>query len=386
MHRLNFLFVFLLASICAFCEDFPKSGEFNEAGFHVIPKGQIYDGDYFAIGSGVEISGTVTRDVYILGSQVIIDGDVEGDVLLAGGSVEVAGTVKGSVRAIGAQILIHGIVGKSVSVCGGNVHMTNTADIGHGVVIVGGNVDLSGNIGADATIAASNLRLAGNVKGNVKAFTGQFRVTSLAVVGGDIYYSSGTPIWVEPEASVGGNLQKHKSNVQMLVKQGWFDTILLSSKVAGFLMNLIYTFAMGWVIIKLFPHSIQNTLHFLETKPWRAILHGFVVAVVVPLMSVLLLMTILGVPFALTLIAANIVGFYTAKIYVILWGSRVLFRRMHIKASDMVAYSTGIILYFALLLIPYFGNALSIVSMLAGLGAIISVQLHRGKGKKLPAG
>jgi hypothetical protein len=368
MYRLVTIFLLLISFLYA---------EEDKSSFTVIPKGKSVSKDYFAVSSGIEISGTMMQDVYLAGSQVIIDGIIEGDVLVIAGTVEISGTVKGSVRAITGQLLISGSIGKSVSACCGNVNLTNSATIGGSVVIASGNVDLASSVGGGVSLAASNVRIAGRVLKDVVAYTGQLRVTSRAEVDGQLSYSSTEAIWLEPEARIVGGVHRTEGPFETLLHHRWIDVLLLSTRLAGLLMNFIYTFAMGYILLKFYGHTIDSTVLYLHHHPLRSFLHGVIVVIIVPLASLLLLMTILGVPFALTLIAVNIVGLYTAKIYVILYGSEKIFKWIGIRARHYTEFAVGTCIYFLLLLIPYVGITLSIVSMLAGLGAMVSIQMHK---------
>lgn len=347
-------------------------------GWSILHKNQLHPKDFFAVESGVEISGEVVQDAYILGSQVTIDGVIDGDLLVMGGSVEVAGEVKGSVRAIAGQLLISGTIGKNVSVLCGNIHLAGSSVIGGNLVAAGGNLDISGKVGGEVTVTGSNVRLSGFIGQATTAFAGKLHVTSRANLNGALTYTSGNPVYIEPQAIIKGPVYDKKTSLEEVLHHRWVDALLLSSRIAGFLMNFLYTFLIGIFLMKLFPHNVHDTVHFLQKKPWKALINGIVTALLVPLLSLLLLMTILGVPFALTLIAANIIGFYTAKIYVILWWSNTAFQWMHIRTHKLLAYGLGVILYFGVLLIPYVGNAVSILSMLMGLGGLIGVQIHRG--------
>jgi len=69
------------------------------SGHATLPASQVVDGDHFAFGKTVEISGTINGGLYVSGGQVVIDGRVNGDVLVAGGRVSLSGTVSQDVRA-----------------------------------------------------------------------------------------------------------------------------------------------------------------------------------------------------------------------------------------------------------------------------------------------
>jgi len=101
-----------------------------------------------------------------------------------------------------------------------------------------------------------------------------------------------------------------------------------------------------------------------------------VLLILLPLASLILLMTILGIPFAITLIALNIIGLYTAKIYTICFASNWVFGSF-LKRSHIPNFFCGLTLYFILTLIPVFGTLLAVTSMLFGLGAGILAQTRK---------
>ena len=92
-----------------------RAGQRGSDSRATVPAPQVVEGDYFAFGKVVEISGTINGDLYASGGQVVIDGRVNGDVLVAGGRVSISGTVSQDVRAAGGQITIAGSVGSARS-------------------------------------------------------------------------------------------------------------------------------------------------------------------------------------------------------------------------------------------------------------------------------
>jgi cytoskeletal protein CcmA (bactofilin family)/uncharacterized membrane protein len=343
----------------------------------ILPAGTVYNGDYFAFGSSVEISGTVNGDVYVFAEQVIIDGIVHGDVLGAGGSIDIAGKVLNNCRLIGGQVLISGEVGKNITAIAGNLQLLGSSSVGGNLVAIAGNLDLAAKVGLDATILASNLRVASQVKNDLLGYVGQMRLTSKAVIGGDLDYRTNTPILIDPGAVIRGTMTHHPSFVHELVKGTWIQGLLVGSKVLAILMNFIYTFVIGIILIKIFPKNLEAAIQSLNQHPFKSICYGIVLLILVPLAALVLLMTILGVPFALTLLAANIIGFYTAKVYSIFWASNWVFGKVGMKANRMPAFLSGMIVYFCLTAIPIFGTVLAFVFMLFGLGAGVLAQYKR---------
>jgi cytoskeletal protein CcmA (bactofilin family) len=342
-----------------------------------LPAHAVHNGDYFAVGDSIEISGTVNGDVYLLAEQVVVDGIVNGDVLAAGGSIDISGKVSHNARLLAGQVLIGGQINHNVTVISANMQLLSSGLIGGNLVATSGNVDLAGTIQSNVTMLASNARNSSVIQNDLNAYVGQMRITSKAHIGGNIDYRSNEEIWIESGAAIGGTVTHHPSFVSELVHGTWIQGFLVGSKVIAFLMNFLYSFVIGVILIKIFPKNLESTLHALQNHPWKSVGTGVVLLIVLPLASLILLMTILGVPFALTLIAANIIGLYTAKVYSIFWASNWFLGHIGMRANRLPSLSIGLVLYYCLTAIPVFGKLLAFAAMLFGLGAAVNAQAKK---------
>lgn len=369
----------ILVILCSFCMLYAEEAPTYESDKVVIlPAGTIYEGDYFVTGNSVEISGTVHGDVYALAEHLTIDGVVHGDVLACAGNIEILGTVKRSCRLVGGQIFVSGSIGNNLTAIGANVQLAGSSHIDDGGVFIAGNLDLGGMIQESATVIASNVRISSSIQKNLQAYIGRMRMTSKTVIGGNVDYHSHEVAQIDPLAKIKGDLMYHPFFVQSLVKGTWVQKVLMGSKLIGILMNFFYTFVIGLILIKIFPQNLSAALYVLKTHPFKAFLFGLMLLVLLPLACLLFLMTILGVPFALTLIAFNLITLYTAKIYSIIWGGNWIFHRLGWKSSRGPVLFSGLVIYFLLISIPVFGTLISFSAMVFGLGAGLLSQEKKG--------
>ena len=343
----------------------------------VLPAGTIHQGDFFGLSDSIEISGEVYGDVYLLANQIVIDGTVHGDVIAGGGSIDLSGIVSGNIRVIGGQVLVSGVIGNNITALAGNVQLLGSASVGNNVVITAGNGDLGAKIGGEATVIASNVRISSYIAQQIKAYVGHFRITSKAHIGGNVDYQSSTLAWIDQGAVIQGEVVHHPSLVHGLIQGTWIQHLLVGGKIVALLMNFIYTLVVGIILIKMFPKNLENALVVLQRSPWKACIWGLMLLFLLPLACLILLMTILGVPFALTLVAANIIGFYTAKIYCVFWISNGIFGRFKLRPNRLPVLTLGLILYFLLITIPFVGGMISFAAMLFGLGAGVLSQARR---------
>jgi hypothetical protein len=337
----------------------------------VLPAGQVIEGNYFAIGKTVEISGIVEGDVYVLGGQVIIDGKVTGDVLGAGGSLLITGEVGGSIRVLGGQIMLSGPVGRNVTLVAGNAQVMASSNIEGGLVAIVGNAEICSSIKQDVMAVASNLRFSSHVQRNVEAYVGHLRLTSKAIVEKNLEYTSSTAALIDPQSHVNGETKHHTMAMPKFMQGQWAQGILVGSKIAATLMNFIYSLVVGCVLIHIFPQTIQPALHALRKRPFKALVSGVMTLVILPIAFLLLLMTVLGAPFALTLLAVNIVSLYTAKIVAILSVANPLFEKIGLKPNRFAVLFLGLTIYFGLTAIPVIGSLITAAALLMGLGASV---------------
>ncbi len=367
----------LIATLFLFAQAWGEDTAIEPSNVVILLAGSVHNGDYFAMGDSVEISGTVNGDVYVAASQIIIDGVVNGDVLAVGGSVDISGTVSHNIRILAGQVTLSGRVGHNATLIGGNIQFVSSGQIKGNAVSVAGNVDLASSIGSDATMLASNLRISSTVGNNVHAFVGQMRLTSRAHIGGNLEYSSNQIAWIEPQAKVNGKITHHPSFIQEIFAGRLMQAFMIGSRVATVLMNFLYTLFIGWILIRLYPKNLEMAIAAMTHRPWKAFVYGILLLVLLPLASLVLLMTILGTPFALTLLALNVISFYTAKVFSILWASNILFKRIGLKPNKLPTFCIGLVLYFLIAAIPFFGTIFAFACMVFGLGGAALSRTHK---------
>ncbi|NGX39902.1 MAG: hypothetical protein KR126chlam1_01239 [Chlamydiae bacterium] len=358
----------ILSILFSFCSllAFAQNGDYV-----ILPEEVVHEGDYFTAGGTVEISGLVKGDVYAFGAQIVVDGEVEGDVIACGGSISISGVVRGSCRLFGGQMEINGVVGKSVTAMGASLQVAPKSHIGNNLVFTGGLLDLSGTVGQNAMINASKARVGGRVLGNLKGSFGHLRLGSKAFIGGDVDYKSAKEAGVASGAEIRGKIVYKPSAMNGIFKGRWKEGLLIGTHFMGLIMNFLFSFVIGWVFLRFLTKRLNGALRILNENPWRAFWVGLLTVILVPIVALVLLITIVGFPFALALSAIGVLGFYSAKIFPILWLGNAIFPKMGLKKNSLMLYFVGLVLFFALVQIPVVGWIISIAFTLLGVGALL---------------
>lgn len=345
-----------------------------------VPEGEVIETDYFAAGERVEISGTVKGDAYIIAGEVLVDGTVSGDLLAAGGTVRLPGTIAQDVRVAGGEVIVSGRIGRNATLAGGTVELTNTATVQGGLVAAGGNVSVAGPVGGDAMIAAGNLTVSSGIGGKMDAAVGEMRLTSRAVIAGDLSYWSDKEASIDELARVAGTETWNPTPEK--IRPGKYAGAALVLK----LLSLVSTLIVGLLLIGFFPHFSGTTVSTLRKRPWASLGLGFVVFAAAPVALLIIAVTVVGIPLALILLALYLISLYLAKIFVISWAGTSILGRWGKEERKYRAFVTGLILYSLLTLVPVLGGLIALFVLFFGLGAAVFAEwaLYRAaRGKEI---
>ncbi len=318
----------------------------------------------------------VKGDVYAVARTLLVDGTIEGDLLASGGSLVIQGKVGQDARIAGGQVSVTGTIGRNLTVAGGNLELTRTGSVTGGLVAAAGNIIAGAPVGRDAKIAAGNLTVSNQISGNLHVAAGRIRMTSNAVLEGDLMVWSDEAPLIDDYAQLKGTVI-HKSLPE-------FETPsrekLLGAVAAVWMflkaMSFISTLILGLLLIYLFPSYEQTLAGSLRTRPWASLGVGFAVLVLAPVLSVMLAVTLVGAPLALILMGLYFIALYIARIPVLIWaGAAVagLFKRSPRPGWALVI---GLLIYSVVTLIPFVGGLICLFVLLFGLGALFLAKLE----------
>lgn len=334
-----------------------------------LGKSEVINKDYFAAGESVNLSGTVNGDAYLVGGNITVDGTVNGDLIVAGGDINILGTVNGNVRMAGGSIVTSGHVTRNFTVLGGNVNFTPEARLDGSLVGGVGKVSLNAPVGKGVTLGAGQVVVNNSVGGDINAGVGEFNLNPNAHVQGNITYWSQNNLQVAPEASVAGQTVHNfppQSNRAEEVEEG-------ARAIGSFFkfISFVSTLLIGLLFLRFFPIFSQKVVDQINNRPWYTLLMGLLSFVIVPILFLVLLITVLGIPIALILLVGFLIATYISKVFVsLLIGQKVL-GLLNQKSSIYWAYVLGLLLFYILSLVPVLGGLITGIIMLMGLGAFL---------------
>ena len=259
------------------------------------------------------------------------------------------------------------------------------------VVITGGVVVPPGETAGDIVVVDGAVRIAGRATGNVVSVSGPVRLTGridgdlitvsdravlgpAARVGGDLRYGDEAPVLARG-ATVGGEISNENWSD---AASGWGWVSWLAWWVAVSVSTLI----VGVLLVWLAPGALFAAERAVRERLGAAVAWGILIAIGVPLLAILALVTLVGIPFGIALLLAAIpvlLVAYTTTAWIV--GRRVLRSR---PGSRWAALFAGWGILRALALIPVAGALVGLVATVVGLGAL-TVALWRARRPGAPA-
>ncbi|MBK9306971.1 MAG: hypothetical protein IPM58_07770 [Nitrospira sp.] len=335
----------------------------------VLRAGQEVQGDYFAFGPHVEISGTVHGDVYAAGAEVLVDGIVDGDLIVAGGEVRVSGEVTQDARIAGGTVTLSGKIHRNATIAGGDVHLTDSSHLTGSAVIGAGNLLLGGSIDGNVRIGAGNVTLSKAIGGDFAVASPAIRLTSRASVGKNIRYWSDDEPSIDEGATVRGTVTRHP--IPEVFKGEEAKRGLAGVKLIAGLISFTSTLLLGLLLLHIYPIFTSRVTLKIQERPWVVLGVGGALLFGVPLLIALCMVSILGIPIGLMLAAMYVVTLYLGRVFVMLWLGQRLLSLVSAPSSTTRAFIAGLVVYFILSLLPLVGGVITMLTIVIGLGSIL---------------
>jgi cytoskeletal protein CcmA (bactofilin family) len=332
---------------------------------------EVTAGNLYLAGGNVTSSGRVGGDLTAAGGTLLVNGPVAGDILAGGGSLTIIGDVTGDLRFGGGNTVIQGLVGGDVTGGGGQV-MLSGARVGGDVVVAGGSVTLDAPVAGNARLAGGEIRINAPISGNLTVMADKVTLGPRALISGSFTYTASKAATLETGAVVKGET---KFNERL-------STEPAATKTAAFfsfwvLIKLLMALAGALILGYFFRRYARELVAKAAARPWLEAGRGLILLIIWPIISIVLLVTVVGIPIGLI----GLLAYAAALIFTCLATPLVIGSLVHKwiwkPAEHKINWKTillGVIVAFLLGLIPLLGWIVKFIFTLITLGAVLSIK------------
>lgn len=367
-------------------------------------------GDIGIAGANVRLTGRVGGTVSVASADFFSSAEIGGDLEMAAANVTVTGPVHGDVTGIAANITLDAPVGGDFDAAGANITLLSIVAgemNARGALItigrearVGGIADLAareiiidGTLGRGGKLTARDIRITGTVDG------------PLEIAGRDINFAASARI--EGPVTVRAPNRPRVAEGAVLGELTYVEAPFVEDRRARHNVSLNFmpspwaiggvlgasAFMLGFLASVIAPRGVAAVALAFRRRPWVSGFLGLVVLAMSPVLlmalTVLLLITIIGIPLALLLIlAAPILYFLAFAFGGVAIGDAVMNRSggqagLGLRVASLFL---AIIAIIALSAVPVLGFIILPVVLCIGLGAWTLAIFGRESLKGLEAG
>jgi cytoskeletal protein CcmA (bactofilin family) len=239
------------------------------------------------------------------------------------------------------------------------------------VVVFNGPVVIDGTVTGSVVVFNGTVTVTGHIDQNLVVFNGDVRLEGGASVGKDV--ATGRTPTIAPGATVGGHVRRVRTRFSF----GFVGRFVV------WLAYSISTLILGFLLIMLAPRGLDAVARAARERIGAAIGVGFFIFLGIPILAILLLVTLVGIPLGLAILLALFLLYtvgYTASAWLL---GRLVMRD---SARRPLPFFIGWLILRGAGLVPILGGIVWFLASVFGLGALVVAtwQARTGPAKVPP--
>lgn len=322
---------------------------------------EFVDSDLYLFDVNLDISQVVDGNVFAYGQTVNVSGEINGDLFVFASNltIEESAIIHGNVFALASDMTVSGIAA-DVYAMADNFSLSEKSIIARNLYLSSNNISLEGQVSRDAYIAANTLKIAENDE---------------PVIEGNLTYSSTSEAQIN-EASVGGEIKYNAVQVD--------NSARIWSIVSNLISALVLSFIVIMILLWIAPKFKDNICEIIAKKSFLSFGIGLLVffATIIAAIILLLFTYGFGASTAVVAIAFLILGYVlSSTVFSMALGKLLANKFGFTKNVAYVLLSLLIVLIVNLIrYIPYVGGPIGFIIAMIGLG-IICVNAYKREKK-----
>lgn len=331
---------------------------------------------FYQADDNLSVEGQFDGTVFFGGDTVFTNSQIKGVAFVAGNNVEVSGETEYGFMA-GNSLKITGKVNNDLFAAGSNITINDSAYIER-----------------DAYLAASTISISdASVGRNIKMTAATVTLSDVTITG-DVYISA-TTINLEDNVVIEGTLSYNETAVINGIKDNSIGEVnayeventeaaTLASNVKDKLFSIVSGFIILLIMYLVFPNLFKKIDDKIKDNKvsnyFSKIGIGFIGLIMIPIISIVSICTIIGMPIGFILLASYIMSLYFGTLitaYVV--GNKLYTLGLKKEYNFYTVSFFGLIVISILELIPFVSGIVGFFGLLFGLGMIICLFIRDKK-------
>lgn len=345
------------------------------SGTVILAQEQQHFGNLFAFGNKLRLEGEVHGDVYVAANELVINGVVHGDVLGIARKITINGSVDGNIRVMAQGIELYGTIERNVSLLADQATVRDTATIKGTLTGIATNLTVLGSINDSLEGKYTNILIASDVGRNVDVtitndFDSGLHVLATARINGDLQYTALQPAQVAKGAVITGN--RNYNMMSAGNERLWFidlgDSNWWLIRLGYFASVLLFTLLVWRLSNKRWHEVVESML----LQPRKSLWYGLLSFVFIPVVSLLLVLSLVGLPLGLVGFGLYLMMWYFYPAWACLYVTTLVGQRLKAVKALPIPWQImlGLMIIIALTQLPFVGIFFSALMFILTTGAL----------------
>ncbi len=312
----------------------------------------------------------VNHSYFEAGNDLNVKKYVDGISFIAGNIVKFDGVTTYGALA-GENVVVNNKIEKDLFAAGNIITISKEAKVGRDVYLAGSEINILSNINGDAYLAGSTIVLDNvEINGNVNVAAENIKIKDNVKITGTLNVNQDVKIENEEKLTY-GKKETYETGTKIELKNTVIDIVLS-------VLTLIFT---GVLLSVIFPKLFKNIdSEFNVSNVCKYMIFGFIALIAVPILTILLMGSIVGLTFGIIVILAYIIALLISLVMSSYAVGKVLLTKLFKQNDNLYLDIIVGCLFFKLVsLIPAFGGLIYFIGFLYGFGLIINLFLNRNK-------
>lgn len=322
-----------------------------------------YDNEKLIIDNNIVIDNDINSSSLIMGNSVEVDSKIGGSGVIVGNDISLNSTADYLV-ALGTNITYSGKTTDALMVAN-KIVLNESSNISRDITMFASTVEVSGSINRNITIYAKEVIIKdAQIAGNVKIVADTITIEANAAIIGRLSHNDDAKITISDVASIG--------SVDTFVSEKHHPETFLDkvkNSVIG-MVNILVVFA----LLTFFSPKLFNKIDEKRKEIIKNIGLGFIFLLLLPIIILMLIITVFGLSLGVILIAIYLLMVYLSSMITgYLIGSFIWDKLIKKEKRIYLTGVIGILILYTLKLIPVVGIIITVISIMIGVGTIISL-------------
>ena len=325
-------------------------------------------------------------------SNVTFDEEVNGSTVLMGNTVEASGRINGinillgnNVRHrafsdygifAGSNIIVDGVIQNEGLILGDLISFEKEFQGARDLFIFGREVILRGNLFRDITIFAANVIIEdASILGSIKIYAENIEVKDSVIVLGDFSHNEDANVTFAEDSEIANIIELEARNTRTFRQRLMWESLFYGGLLVIFA-------ALSLLVPNLFKRIEKQNEDVTVFKALSLAGFGLIALILIPIISILLLPTYVGIQLSILLLILYMIVLFLAILFTGYLLGLVIWKKLIKKDENMLLIGLiGITAIYLLQLVPYLGPLVSLFNIVIGIGIVIKLFKRDSKVK-----